>query len=107
MAALASTFYRVLAMSIADIPQCARAAEEAGFGCIPVCESCYRDGAVMAAAITCNARTVRLGASVFPICMRILLQLAGATATVDELLSGRTGRQGTFSGFKGFPQAST
>ena len=32
MAKLALTFYSVLRMPIADILQCARAAEEAGFG---------------------------------------------------------------------------
>ena len=100
MAKLALTFYSVLRMPIADILQCARAAEEAGFGFISVAESFYRDGAALAAAIACNTRTIRLGTSVFPIYTRTPFQLAMATATLDELSSGRMGYLGLGLGYR-------
>lgn len=61
MAKLVLTFYGVLRMPLADILQCARAAEAAGFDFISVAESFYRDGAALAAAIACNTRTIRSG----------------------------------------------
>ena len=100
MAKLALTFYSVLRMPIADILQCARAAEEAGFGFISVAESSYRDGAAVAAAIACNTRTIRLGTSVFPIYTRTPFQLAMAMATLDELSSGRMGYLGLGLGYR-------
>jgi 5,10-methylenetetrahydromethanopterin reductase len=100
MAKLALTFYSVLRMPIADILQCARAAEEAGFGFISVAESFYRDGAALAAAIACNTRTISLGTSVFPIYTRTPFQLAMATATLDELSSGRMGYLGLGLGYR-------
>jgi hypothetical protein len=48
MAKLALAFYSVLRMPIVDILQCARAAEEAGFGFVSVAESFHRDGAAPA-----------------------------------------------------------
>jgi alkanesulfonate monooxygenase SsuD/methylene tetrahydromethanopterin reductase-like flavin-dependent oxidoreductase (luciferase family) len=87
-------------MSIADILQCARAAEEAGFGCISVAESFYRDGAALAAAIVSNTRTIRVGTSVFPIYTRTPFQLAMAMATLDELSSGRMGYLGLGLGYR-------
>ena len=99
MAKLALTFYSVLRMPIADILQCARAAEEAGFGFISVAESSYRDGAAVAAAIACNTSTIRLGTSVFPIYTRTPFQLAMAMATLDELSSGRMGYLGLGLGY--------
>jgi 5,10-methylenetetrahydromethanopterin reductase len=100
MAKLALTFYSVLRMPIADILQCARAAEEAGFGFISVAESFYRDGAALAAAIACNTRTIRLGTSVFPIYTRTPFQLAMAMATLDELSNGRVGYLGLGLGYR-------
>jgi 5,10-methylenetetrahydromethanopterin reductase len=100
MRKLALTFYSVLRMPMADILQCARAAEEAGFGFISVAESFYRDGAGLAAAIACNTRTIMLGTSVFPIYTRTPFQLAMATATLDELSSGRMGYLGLGLGYR-------
>jgi alkanesulfonate monooxygenase SsuD/methylene tetrahydromethanopterin reductase-like flavin-dependent oxidoreductase (luciferase family) len=87
-------------MPIADILQCARVAEEAGFGFISVAESFYRDGAALAAAIACNTRTIRLGTSVFPIYTRTPFQLAMAMASLDELSSGRMGYLGLGVGYR-------
>lgn len=100
MAKLALTFYSVLRMPIVDIVQCARAAEEAGFGFISVAESFYRDGAALAAAIACNTRTIRLGTSVLPIYTRTPFQLAMAVVTLDELSSGRMGYLGLGLGYR-------
>jgi 5,10-methylenetetrahydromethanopterin reductase len=100
MAQLALTFYSVLRMPIADILQCARAAEAAGFGFISMAESFYRDAAALAAAIAGNTRTIRLGTSVFPIYTRTPFQLAMAMATLDELSSGRMGYLGLGLGYR-------
>ena len=82
MAKPALTFYSVLRMPIVDILQCARAAEEAGFGFISVAESFYRDGAALAATIACKTRAIGLGTGVFPIYTRTPFQLAMAVATL-------------------------
>lgn len=100
MANLAVTFYSVLRMPIADIIQCARAAEEAGFGYISVAESFYRDGSALAAAIASHTGSIRIGTSVFPIYTRTPFQLAMAMATLDELSSGRMGYLGLGLGYR-------
>lgn len=100
MANLALTFYSVLRMPIADILECAKAAELAGFGYISVAESFYRDGAALGAAIACHTRTIRMGSSVFPIYTRTPFQLAMATATLDELSRGRVGYLGLGLGYR-------
>jgi 5,10-methylenetetrahydromethanopterin reductase len=83
----------------ADILQCARAAEEAGFGFISVAESSYRDWAAVAAAIACDSRAIRLGTSVFPIYTRTPFQLAMAMAILDETSIGRMGYLGLGLGY--------
>jgi 5,10-methylenetetrahydromethanopterin reductase len=100
MAQLALTFYSVHRMPIADILQCARAVEAAGFGFISVAESFYRDAAALAAAIAGNTRTIRLGTSVFPIYTRTPFQLAMAMATLDELSSGQMDYLGLGLGYR-------
>jgi len=97
---LALTFYSVLRMPTADILECAKAAEEAGFAYISVAESFYRDGAALAAAIASHTRTIRLGTSVFPIYTRTPFQLAMAMATLDELSRGRIGYLGLGIGYR-------
>jgi 5,10-methylenetetrahydromethanopterin reductase len=100
MTKLALTFYSVLRMPIADILECARAAEEAGLGYISVAESFYRDGAALAAAIASHTRMVRLGTSVLPIYTRTPFQLAMAAATLNELSHGRLGYLGLGLGYR-------
>jgi alkanesulfonate monooxygenase SsuD/methylene tetrahydromethanopterin reductase-like flavin-dependent oxidoreductase (luciferase family) len=100
MTDLALTFYSVLRMPVADIIQCARAAEKAGFAYISVAESSYRDGAALAAAMACNTREVRFGTSVFPIYTRTPFQLAMAMATLHEVSGGRMGYLGLGVGYQ-------
>jgi 5,10-methylenetetrahydromethanopterin reductase len=100
MTELALTFYSVLRMPIADIIECAKAAEKAGFAYISVAESFYRDGAALAAAIAWNTREVRFGTSVFPIYTRTPFQLAMSTATLHEISRGRTGYLGLGVGYR-------
>jgi alkanesulfonate monooxygenase SsuD/methylene tetrahydromethanopterin reductase-like flavin-dependent oxidoreductase (luciferase family) len=100
MTDLALTFYSVLRMPVADIIQCARAAEKAGFAYISVAESFYRDGAALAAAMACNIREVRFGTSVFPIYTRTPFQLAMAMATLQEVSGGRMGYLGLGVGYR-------
>lgn len=97
---IAITFYSVLRMPIVDIIKCAQAAEDAGIGYISVAESFYRDGAALAAAIGSRTNTVRLGTSVFPIYTRTPFQLAMATATLEEVSSGRMGYLGLGLGYR-------
>jgi alkanesulfonate monooxygenase SsuD/methylene tetrahydromethanopterin reductase-like flavin-dependent oxidoreductase (luciferase family) len=98
MTDLALTFYSVLRMPVADIIQCAKAAEKAGFAYISVAESFYQDGAALA-AIACNTREVRFGTSVFPIYTRTPFQLAMAMATLHEVSGGRMGYLGLGVGY--------
>jgi alkanesulfonate monooxygenase SsuD/methylene tetrahydromethanopterin reductase-like flavin-dependent oxidoreductase (luciferase family) len=98
MTDLALTFYSVLRMPVADIIQCAKAAEKAGFAYISVAESFYRDGAALA-AVACNTRDVRFGTSVFPIYTRTPFQLAMAMATLQEISGGRMGYLGLEVGY--------
>jgi 5,10-methylenetetrahydromethanopterin reductase len=100
MTDLALTFYSVLRMPVADLIQCAQAAEKAGFKYISVAESFYRDGAALASAIACNTQQVRFGTSVFPIYTRTPFQLAMAMATLDEISGGRTGYLGLGVGYR-------
>jgi 5,10-methylenetetrahydromethanopterin reductase len=100
MANLALTFYSVLRMPIADIIECAKAAEKAGFAYISVAESFYRDGSALAAAIACNTSTIKLGTSVFPIYTRTPFQLAMSMATLHELCGGRIGYLGLGVGYR-------
>lgn len=100
MSGLALTFYSVLRMPIADILDCAQAAEDAGFEYISVAESFYRDGAALAGAIALRTRKIKLGSSVFPIYTRTPFQLAMATATLDELSEGRVGYLGLGVGYR-------
>ena len=100
MADLALTFYSVLRMPIADIIQCAKGAEKAGFAYISVAESFYRDGSALASAIACNTRTIRFGTSVFPIYTRTPFQLAMAMATLQEISRGRIGYLGLGVGYR-------
>ena len=97
---LAITFYSVLRMPIADIIQCAKAAEKAGFAYTSVAESYYRDGAALASAIMSNTRTIRFGTSVFPIYTRTPFQLAMAVATLHEISKGRSGYLGLGVGYR-------
>lgn len=100
MANLALTFYSVLRMPIVDILECAKAAENAGFGYISVAESYYRDGAALSAAISANTGTIKLGTSVFPIYTRTPFQLAMSQATLHELSGGRIGYLGLGVGYR-------
>jgi alkanesulfonate monooxygenase SsuD/methylene tetrahydromethanopterin reductase-like flavin-dependent oxidoreductase (luciferase family) len=100
MPGLALTFYSVLRMPIADILECAGAAEEAGFEYISVAESFYRDGAALAAAIASRTRRIKLGTSVLPVYTRTAFQLAMATATLQELSGGRMGYLGLGVGYR-------
>jgi len=100
MVDLALTFYSVLRMPVADIIECAKAAEKAGFRYISVAESFYRDGAVLAAALASNTTEVRFGTSVFPIYTRTPFQLAMATATLQEVSGGRIGYLGLGVGYR-------
>lgn len=100
MANLALTFYSVLRMPIADIIQCAKVAEKAGFAYISVAESFYRDGSALAAAIASNTRKIRFGTSVFPIYTRTPFQLAMSMATLHEISRGRTGYLGLGVGYR-------
>lgn len=97
---LALTFYSVLRMPIADIVQCARAAEKAGFAYTSVAESYYRDGAALGSAIMSNTSTIRFGTSVFPIYTRTPFQLAMSVATLDEVSNGRAGYLGLGVGYR-------
>jgi len=100
MTDLALTFYSVLRMPIADLIQCARSAEKAGFAYISVAESFYRDGAALAAAIASHTEHIRFGTSVFPIYTRTPFQLAMAMATLHEISEGRTGYLGLGVGYR-------
>lgn len=100
MTDLALTFYSVLRMPVADIIECAKAAEKAGFRYISVAESFYRDGAALAAAIACNTERVRFGTSVFPIYTRTPFQLAMAMSTLNEVSGGRVGYLGLGVGYR-------
>lgn len=100
MTSLALTFYSVLRMPIADIVECARAAEQAGFGYISVAESYYRDAAALAATIASHTTTIQLGTSVLPIYTRTPFQLAMATATLHEISRGRVGYLGLGVGYR-------
>lgn len=100
MPALALTFYSVLRMPIADILECAKAAEEAGFAFISVAESFYRDGPALATAVACNTTMIKLGSSVFPIYTRTPFQLAMAMATLHEVSGGRVGYLGLGLGYR-------
>lgn len=100
MTELALTFYSVLRMPIADIIECARAAEKAGFAYISVAESFYRDGAALATGISCNTTTIKLGSSVFPIYTRTPFQLAMSVATLDEVSNGRAAYLGLGVGYR-------
>ena len=97
---LALTFYSVLRMPIADIVECAKAGEQAGFGYISVAESFYRDGSALAATIAANTKSVQIGTSVFPIYTRTPFQLAMAMSTLDEASAGRIGFLGLGIGYR-------
>jgi len=60
---LALTFYSVLKMPISDIISCSIEAERAGFECISVAESFYRDASVLSSAIATNTTKIKLGSS--------------------------------------------
>jgi 5,10-methylenetetrahydromethanopterin reductase len=100
MTELGLTFYSVLRMPIADIIECARAAEKAGFGYISVAESFYRDGSALGTTIACHTATIKLGSSVFPIYSRTPFQLAMSLATLDEVSNGRVGYLGLGVGYR-------
>lgn len=100
MPQLAVTFYSVLRMPIADIIECAQAAEDSGFEYISVAESYYRDGAALSAAIAANTSTIKLGTSVFPIYTRSPFQLAMSMATLNELSGRRVGYLGLGVGYR-------
>src|SRR6266496_6069212 len=97
---LALTFFSVLRMPLSDILFCGSEAERAGFECITVAESFYRDASVLSSAIACNTRKIKIGSSVYPIATRSPFQVAMATATLSELSDGRVGFIGLGVGYK-------
>src|SRR5437879_3397551 len=76
-------------------------AEGAGFGCISVAESFYRDGFALASAIASNTKKVKLGTSVMPIYTRTPFQLAMGAATLHESSNDRVAFLGLGVGYKG------
>ncbi len=88
---LALTFYSVLKMPIKDVISCAVEAESAGFKYISFAESFCRDAAVLTAAVASKTSRIKFGSSIYPISTLTPFQIAMATATVNELSSGRIG----------------
>jgi 5,10-methylenetetrahydromethanopterin reductase len=97
---LALTFYSVLKMPIKDIISCAVEAENAGCEFIAFAESFYRDAAVLTAAVASKTNRVKFGSSIYPISTRTPIQIAMATATLNELSGGRVGFIGLGVGYK-------
>ncbi|MBI4199989.1 MAG: LLM class flavin-dependent oxidoreductase [Chloroflexi bacterium] len=100
MTRIALTFYSVLRMPVADIIECAQAAEKAGFQYISFAESFYRDGPALAATIASRTTRIQLGTSVLPIYTRTPFQLAMAMATLHEISGGRVGYLGIGIGYR-------